>query len=565
MSEKCHAANATAGRALAIRINKRMPQMNTVYGAELVTNAFVRAAAESGGFSEIELLVTATDAPHAREIIWSLDGGRIQARVQSRALPDLARDLAPARRWDVFHEPRPRGDCRTGFHLRERSGRIFPVTLTHHSLAYQPYLHEFFLPLLLSPSRPCDAIICTSRASRTAVERLLDHVSAGMRSRLGANLSYRGQFPVIPLGVDTDRFRPRNRAAAREKLGLPADAFILLWFGRVSNLDKADLTPLLGVVVRLVSANPTRAIRLVVAGSSFEGAAHALEQLAYERGLGGNVRIVDAVDPLDAHMWYAAADVFVSPIDNVNETFGITPIEAMACGIPQVVSDWDGYRDTVVHGETGFLVPTRWACGGTDLAWEAEILGNSWESAFKLAQVTATDIDLQQRFIQDLIDNDVLRQRMGEASRRRAVERYSWPVVAQQHVGLWGHLAEIAATDREPTHQCDYLRPNYSKCFEHYATRSLSPTTTVRLTSTGELMQADAIREALHPALKGFIESVVITELAMLIRAGATATCGGVMVATLRGSFAIDGNSDAPTIDRHVMWMAKHGLVCLAD
>ena len=55
---------------------------------------------------------------------------------------------------------------------------------------------------------------------------------------------------------------------------------------------------------------------------------------------------------------WAGADIFVSLVDNVQESFGLTPIEAMAAGLPVVVSDWDGYRDTARNGEDGFLIPT---------------------------------------------------------------------------------------------------------------------------------------------------------------------------------------------------------------
>ena len=75
---------------------------------------------------------------------------------------------------------------------------------------------------------------------------------------------------------------------------------------------------------------------------------------------------------------WAAADIFVSMADNHQETFGLTPVEAMACGLPVIASDWNGYRDTVRHGETGWLVPShqpaqgmsrelaRYALGGHD-------------------------------------------------------------------------------------------------------------------------------------------------------------------------------------------------------
>ena len=55
---------------------------------------------------------------------------------------------------------------------------------------------------------------------------------------------------------------------------------------------------------------------------------------------------------------WAAADIFLSLVDNPQETFGLAPVEAMAAGVPVVVSDWDGYRYTVTDGVEGFLIST---------------------------------------------------------------------------------------------------------------------------------------------------------------------------------------------------------------
>ena len=68
----------------------------------------------------------------------------------------------------------------------------------------------------------------------------------------------------------------------------------------------------------------------------------------------------------------SAADVFISLVDNIQETFGITPLEAMASGLPVVVSDWDGYRHTVRDGEEGFLIPTL---GGPEEGFVGDLVG----------------------------------------------------------------------------------------------------------------------------------------------------------------------------------------------
>jgi hypothetical protein len=67
---------------------------------------------------------------------------------------------------------------------------------------------------------------------------------------------------------------------------------------------------------------------------------------------------LDARTPEVRFPIWQAGDIFTSLSDNIQETFGLTPIEAMAAGLPSVVTDWDGYKDTVQHGEHGMRVPT---------------------------------------------------------------------------------------------------------------------------------------------------------------------------------------------------------------
>lgn len=96
------------------------------------------------------------------------------------------------------------------------------------------------------------------------------------------------------------------------------------------------------------------------------------------------------------------------------EPFGITPVEAMACGRPVVGSDTGGIRSTVVHGKTGFLVPPR----------DPDSL------AERLAQLAA---------------DPALRARMGEAGRLRARRLYTWKRVGLDLLAVYRQMAAQAA------------------------------------------------------------------------------------------------------------------------
>ena len=85
--------------------------------------------------------------------------------------------------------------------------------------------------------------------------------------------------------------------------------------------------------------------------SSFEVAAKSIAPSI-------KVKFIDGRESENRQFAWAAADIFCSLSDNIQETFGITPIEAMASGLPVIVSDWNGYRDSVRHDVDGFRVKT---------------------------------------------------------------------------------------------------------------------------------------------------------------------------------------------------------------
>jgi glycosyltransferase involved in cell wall biosynthesis len=157
--------------------------------------------------------------------------------------------------------------------------------------------------------------------------------------------------PLDLPGIDLKLFRPLpGRAELRAELGLPADRDVLLYTGRVDR-DKH----LLELFEVLAAVRAERPAELVVC-FHFRGEAY-LARCRERAAAIGHIRFVEWPDPKTLVRYYNAADLFISAGVSVCETFGRSPVEAMACGTPSVVSAYNGFRDTITPS-TGFLVPT---------------------------------------------------------------------------------------------------------------------------------------------------------------------------------------------------------------
>jgi len=239
-------------------------------------------------------------------------------------------------------------------HARE----CFPVTGGIHSLSRADtplaMLHH-----LWPGSTRRDAVICTSSAGEAAVRAMLD----GLRRGLGlAGEAFGGpRLTRIPLGVDAGDCRaatPKERQAGRAAVRAQDGETVFLVLGRLEHHSKMDVLPLL----RAFQAAKARGLgpaRLVLAGwgDGKDDVLGAVRALAANIGL--PFVLVLKPDEATKKNLLAGADVFVSPSDNVQETFGLTLVEAGAAGLPVLAGDWDGYRDIVVNEETGLLAPTN--------------------------------------------------------------------------------------------------------------------------------------------------------------------------------------------------------------
>jgi D-inositol-3-phosphate glycosyltransferase len=240
-----------------------------------------------------------------------------------------------------------------GLRLRERYG--VPVVMTFHALGLVRREHQgdadAFPPTRIEIERrlvrEADALVAECPQDRNDLMRLYD--------------AHPDTVSMVPCGVDPEAFAPLPRAQARCELGLADDEFVILQLGRL--VPRKGVDNVVRALVHLPEGVRRRTRLLVVGGESAEPDERLTPEIARLRALAQDCGVADRVcftghrqrDQLRAY--YAAADAFVST--PWYEPFGITPLEAMACGTPVIGSAVGGIQYTVLDGVTGHLVPPR--------------------------------------------------------------------------------------------------------------------------------------------------------------------------------------------------------------
>ncbi len=333
---------------------------------------------------------------------------------------------------------------------RARDQRAYSLTGITHTTASSNAM-DMIAELAVAPVQEWDALICTAKTVRGMVETLMDEQAAYLKDRLGAQRAPRPQLPIIPLGVDCARFAPDSaiRSAQRAALGIADDDVAFLFVGRLSFHAKAHPFPMYLALERAARQTGKR-LHLIQAGwFANEFIESAFRDGARDFCPSVTAHFLDARKPEVRFAVWQAADIFTSLSDNIQETFGLTPIEAMAAGLPSVVADWDGYRDTVQHGVHGFRVPTLAPPPGqgADLA-DAHAIGIDTYDRYcgYASQFIAVDIEATAAAYVALVGSPQLRARLGEAARQAAHSTFDWRHVIARYQELWAELAARRAS-----------------------------------------------------------------------------------------------------------------------
>jgi len=537
------------------------PAKKGINGRRVAGESFLRGFFAHG---EVDEFVSIAHAQSDHAAFAELAGASGVTRPLRAVRLDAPRALGPV---DVVHYPAPTVSAE--FWRRSPHGSAaWAVCGITHTTATRQVMQTIF-DMRSAPQMPWDAIICTSDAVQASVRRLMELAEVHLAERFpGAVLPARPLLPVIPLGVDCAAFQtdPALGKSLRDRIGAAPGDLVAVTIARLTPDEKFDpLPPFLAHERAAASwgAEGGGRLHLVLCGQFAEphfadtyaaAAARLMPSCGYQ--------VLDGSDAAERKATLSGGDVFVFPIDNLQETFGLAPVEAMAAGLPVIVSDWDGMKDTVTP-ETGFRVPTELPRAGLSTYVSLRHLGGTDTYLQYLAQLSAmtpVDVAAMADALLTLARDPGLRARMGARSRERARQKYDWSVVIPQMQALWAEqsamLSHARARGGAGTAPRDAgmipVGPAADQMFASYPTLFASADRRLRAVTGQGLAPRDAFELRNYAARRRLLEDParIATILAAYAASGHTGATEAEIAATTRFPAAMVG--------RVSLWLLKY-------
>ena len=342
-------------------------------------------------------------------------------RIEARGVPDLARyvlrvGLSTAYgsrrellrnlvgyaafveqvRPDLLHVQHPLERCTYARMVRSIHHLQVPLIVTAHSL-FGEHADSTIRELMAPNLRAADRVIAVGEHIAEQAEQL------GVEPR---------RINVIHSGVDSLRFRPGDRVAARQRLGVEHEAKVVLFVGNLEPRKQVDV--LLRAIAGLRGRVPNVLLLVVGSGKAagVQNQTARLVRLTGELGLQQCVRFVGRLGDDELLQAYAAADVFALP--SSSEAQGIVALEAMACGLAVVASAVGGLVGTIEDGVSGCLVDSG-------------------------------DVDALAERLARLLCDAERRAAMGAAARRAVEQRFAWHRTIKATVEVYHEVLACAS------------------------------------------------------------------------------------------------------------------------
>ncbi len=321
------------------------------------------------------------------------------------------------------------------------------VGITHTTMSRN--IIDFIGDLITKPTQEWDALICTSNCVKDTVETLIKDFTIGLKERFEIQELKLPEFPIIPLGVhDKDfNFSDKEKFDLRESLGIDPEDIALIFVGRLSFHAKAHYFPMYKSLQEVAKKNKgKKKIHLLQVGWFANDYIKNLFQKDADLICPDiQCHFIDGLNQKNKNLILSSSDIFISLTDNFQETFGLTPLEGMAAGLPVIVTDWDGYRDTVRNNQDGFRIPTLSLKTGQsdDLSYFYHSNITNYDQYISYAsQRVSVDIKKTIQKIDELVKNNDLRKKMGANGKSRVKNNYSWKVILNSYSDLRNHLNE---------------------------------------------------------------------------------------------------------------------------
>ena len=434
-------------------------------------------------------------------------------------------------------------------YLRRKTSKLFPITAMTHSLTELDQMFTGFFNMT-NNIYPFDSITCTSKCGMEFLKKQFALLSERFLKEYNSKIKYNGRLDLIPLGVNLDLFKISEKNEAREKLNIAKDKIILFSMARFSISYKMDLIPLIRCFKDLLEEYKN--LLLILAGDDTDyDYSTLLNDFIDKIGIKENVILMVNINEATKQLLYSAADIFVSPSDNIQETFGIAPIEAMAAGLPIVVSDWDGYKETVIHEKTGFRVPTYWENCDNNISPLAPLFTNRYYH-FCLAQSVFIDVNKMKEYLKLLVEDESLRKKIGKNGIEHAKNNYDWKVIIPKYERLWAELKEISKNYKLEERQ-NLFEPSFYQLFNHYPTNSnfIKDSLKFKPTSLGEKINLDIFFENyIYDSIEQLIPRDNLKLILSLLKEGKNIN---EILQIL--------NIGKKELNYMMMWLLKHGLI----
>lgn len=566
-------------------------------GREVASHLFLHQLLKHGCWSSLEVLLESEQdrASIIESCQHALNESSQRRHVHLTPLSELTKWIEKPTA-QVLHFPYPPDD-RFAWARQSASSPKFAMSGVTHTLCSQAGLESLWR-IVTGPWQPYDRLVCTSQAVIQMVRSVTEVMCEFLQSQHGGAPKLPLSLECIPLGTDTNDRRPATPAERQEvrgRLGIKDDQFAMLFVGRLSHHAKAQPYPMF-LAAEQAAKKLGQEVCLILCGwFSNSQVRNCFENTA--KSIAPNVRLV-VVDGLDA--WWRsrvwdAADLFLSLADSIQETFGLTIIEAMAHGLPVVASDWNGYRDTVVNGETGYLIPTYMLCDTTSSATSRLITRQISYDQFlaEVGQTVAVCVPSTLRAVEKLATEPDLRRQFGIAGRLRAERLFSWQHVVTSIESMWQNQREqLAASlhksrvvaiasaklNQEPSFHVEQpftswdskrapaIYPPIQVAFANYPTAWLDSQTEFERISAASQRIIELVNNPLvNHSVLWHGRSALVNELARALNALPTRFSMADFQASLKHVDSAQTDSAQPVARSALAWFLKYGVVRVVE